>query len=153
MPTYRNDGNVTVKMKNYLGNEVVLYPGVTIATHEVLGNPFTKISDAPYYSLEAIQDTLEMPDSISNLSKCKHITVTTGENQAFMKCNSKTNPIETTIPANSVFKFTNTGEIHTLFFSAEEGVEGATVKIEGYENTPPEIITVVAGTGSEEPPV
>lgn len=149
MATFRNDGNFTTKMVDYEGKEVILYPGSSIKTHEVLGAPFTKTSDEPFYSLAKVQeDSLALPGSVSGLSDCKVIKITTNSGVVNMRCNSLSSPHVTVIPIDSVFEFRNDGSISVLFFSPEEDVEDVTVKVEAYLKEAP-ILTTTTTTTTE----
>ena len=51
MPTYRNDGDRSASVKNTAGNSVLVAPGETIETYEVLTLPgMTKTAEAPYWN-------------------------------------------------------------------------------------------------------
>jgi len=51
MPTYKNDGGRSVSVKNTAGVSVLVAPGETIETYEVLTVAgMTKTAEAPYYN-------------------------------------------------------------------------------------------------------
>jgi hypothetical protein len=148
MPTYRNDGTFTTKLVNYKGKEVVMYPGVTIETHEVLGAPFTKISEEPFYSLTEVYGSVDVPDHISGLKDCKVIRVISGSVAVIMHINAASNTKVLHIPASTMAEFKNDGLIHTLFFSKEEESDDTSVIVEGYLESPPTMQTLT--TAPEE---
>jgi hypothetical protein len=51
MPTYKNDGNRSVSVKNTSGNSVLVAPGEAVETYEVLTvSGMTKTAEAPYWN-------------------------------------------------------------------------------------------------------
>lgn len=51
MPTYKNDGERSVSVKNTSGISVLVAPGETVETYEVLTiSGMTKTAEAPYYN-------------------------------------------------------------------------------------------------------
>ena len=156
MATFRNDGNSTIKVNNYLGNEVVVSPGLSVQTHERLKAPFTKTSEEPFYSPTLVQNmALAVPGFISGLEKCKIINIKASAEEVYVRCNSSENTSYTVIPEGSSVKILNNeGYIDSLHFSVGEGIEDITVAVEGYsEENVIVTIPVTTATTEEEPPV
>ena len=76
MPTYRNDGTESFKIKKTTGVEVIIAPGQTVETYAPTPSFFTRINDLPYWNriVDRQQITLSStPQTISISAETKFV--------------------------------------------------------------------------------
>jgi hypothetical protein len=126
MPTYRNDGDRAFKVEDSSGETVSVNPGFNVSTFKILGAPFTKTSDEPFFSLTRVNVTLTSPGTQTGLLSCKVIRLTAKASGITMKCNVAANTNVFSLPANVSIDIRNDGEIEALIFigAGEVTLEG-----------------------------
>ena len=128
MPTYRNDGSVSVKIPDYAGVDVIVEPRRSIATYKILSAPFTKTNDSPYFPLVLVSiPAFSSPGTQTGLLACKVIRVTSESDGISVQANSAANPSVLQLIDGTAMDISNNGEIESLVFSGT-----GTVKIEGF---------------------
>ena len=130
MPTYRNDSveGKGYSVEDYLGNNKVVGVGDYVKTYKILGSPFTKTSDSPYFPICVVADyAFSSPATKTGLLGCKVIRLTATTTGISVQWNSSSNPSSLTLPANQSIDFENNGEIESAVFTGT-GV----VKVEGF---------------------
>ena len=126
MPTFRNDGNVSVYVESLIG-KVSVVPGDSVTTYTILESPFTKTSDEPYYPLVLISDpAFASPGTKTGFLNCKVIRLFT-EDEISVKANSENNPYVLQLPVGQAIDIENLRRIESLVF-----IGSGTVKIEGF---------------------
>lgn len=127
MPTYRNDGDVTYRVKDSNGRMVDVAPGKSVLTLKILSSPFTKTADSPYFPLMKVYESaFTSPGTKTGLIDCKKIKLTTSATGITVKANAATNTYTMPLLANSATEIDNDGEIDSLIFAGT-----GNVKIEG----------------------
>ena len=127
MPTYRNDGSVSVSVENSGGDGVFVKPGESVSTYKILSSPFVKTSDEPYFSLTKVREAaFSSPGTKTGLLGCSVIRLTAKTTGITIKCNLPANPNEFSLPSNTPIDIKNNGEIESLVFigSGEVQIEG-----------------------------
>ena len=127
MPTYRNDGSVSISVENTAGKSVYVEPGKNIETYKILPSPFVKTSDAPYFSLTKVREVAFVsPGTKTGLLGCSVIRLTAKTTGITIKCNLAANPNQFSLPSNTPIDIKNNGEIESLVFigSGEVQIEG-----------------------------
>lgn len=127
MPTYRNDGDRAFKVEDSNGETVSVNPGFSVSTYKILGAPFTKTADTPYFSLTKVNTTLTSPGTQTGLLGCKVMRLTAKASGITIKCNSASNPNVFALPSNTPIDIKNNGEIEALIF-----IGAGDVAIEGF---------------------
>ena len=127
MPTYRNDGDMTIKVEDANGLSVSVNPGKSVETYKILSSPFAKTSDSPYFPLVKIYEAaFTSPGTKTGLLSCKVIRLT-AEGEITVKANHASNPSVLSLIDGTPMDIENNGEIESLVF-----VGSGTVKIEGF---------------------
>ena len=127
MPTYTYNGDGVAIVENNLGAMVSLSKGESVATYKILGAPFVKTSDAPYFSLTKVREVAFVsPGTKTGLLGCSVIRLTAKTTGITIKCNLAANPNEFSLPSNTPIDIKNNGEIESLVFigSGEVQIEG-----------------------------
>ena len=127
MPTFRNDGSVSVSVEDINGKSVFVEPGKSIQTYKILPSPFVKTADTPYFSLTKVREAaFSSPGTKTGLLGCSVIRLTAKTTGITIKCNLAANPNEFSLPSNTPIDIKNNGEIESLVFigSGEVQIEG-----------------------------
>ena len=127
MPTYTYNGDGVAVVENNLGAMVSLSKGEPVATYKILGSPFVKTSDEPYFPLVKVYEaSFASPGTKTGLLSCKVIRLT-AEGEITVKANHASNPSVLSLIDGTAMDIENNGEIESLVF-----VGAGTVKIEGF---------------------
>ena len=127
MPTYTYNGDGVAVVENNLGAMVSLSKGESIETYKILGSPFTKTSDTPYFPLVKVYEaSFASPGTKTGLLSCRVIRLT-AEGEITVKANHASNPSVLSLIDGTAMDIENNGEIESLVF-----VGSGTVKIEGF---------------------
>ena len=127
MPTFRNDGSVSVSVEDINGKSVFVEPGKSIQTYKILPSPFVKTADTPYFSLTKVREAaFSSPGTKTGLLGCSVIRLTAKTTGITIKCNLAANHNEFSLPSNTPIDIKNNGEIESLVFigSGEVQIEG-----------------------------
>ena len=128
MPTFRNDGAAAISVEGVNGNSVFVEPGRSVETFKILGSPFTKTSDTPYFSLTKVREAaFTSPGTKTGLLGCSVIRLTAKASGITIKCNVAANTNEFSLPSNTAIDIKNNGEIESLVF-----IGAGEVQIEGF---------------------
>jgi hypothetical protein len=126
MPTYRNDGQSSVYIESLEG-KVSVFPGRSVQTYKILGSPFIKVAEAPYFPLVSVYESaFASPGTKTGLLSCKVIRLT-ASGDITVKANHADNPYPLALIDGTALDIENHGEIESLVFTGT-----GTVKIEGF---------------------
>lgn len=126
MPTYRNDGTVTVSVEDVNGQTVYVEPSKSVLTYKILSQPFTKTSDTPFFPIVKLSENFGSPGTKTGLLNFKVLRLT-AEGDIFVKANHADNPSALSLIDGTAMDIENNGEIESLVFTGS-----GTVKIEGF---------------------
>ena len=129
MPTYRNDGSVTHKVRDINGNSCMVPPGFSVQSYrEDLPAEMVKTSDEPYFPVTKVfESAFASPGTKTGLTTCSIIRLTASVSGITIRWNNASNPNILTLPAGQPVDFENLGEIGSIVFTG-----AGSVKIEGF---------------------
>jgi len=131
MPTYRNDGTGSYKVTNIHGEGINVRPGNTVETYYLFtddGNPWTKVSETPYYNPVKVYGDISITTSESKTvdfdsekDDAVEIHNSSDSATAIMKFNSTGNTPGLTIPPGGLRRETGLNrKVHTLVLEARD---------------------------------
>jgi hypothetical protein len=127
MPTYTNATGATAIVPNLAGNNVVVDPGESIQTLQILGDGWTKTSDEPFDRLTLVRETVSAGGHVSGLLPCPVIVCTASQAGIIACPNSTSNPGGFELPAGFPVEIDNSGTIEALYLVGSSG----TVLVQG----------------------
>lgn len=117
MPTYTNASATTQTVPNLAGNNIVVDPGESIQTLQILGDGWTKTSDEPFYALGHVH-AVESPGSVDGLLGYRYLQIRTSDTGITVTANAAANPGAYPLVAGEPFYIDNTaGVVDELHFT------------------------------------